>query len=330
MATSLRLDSFVSADKLRSSPQHMRASLREVASAGKGVWTAGLPELVPVLVEVARVDLCLARLVEGHADALRIIQQAGGRPRDGVYGVWASRSAGTGVKAVDLGGTWQLSGELRFASGVDLVDRALVPVWLDRDHHLLMDIAADMVVPDPGSWQTSAMDASRTLTVRLDLESVKTEPLGSTDFYLGRPGFVVGGLCVAAVWAGGAHHVVDVVTASIRPFTMTSHQLRRIGVMEQAAWQAQTALDTVVRRLSNLPEESVAREIGMARSAVVTACEVVIHEATRVVGPAGLSRDVRLARALHDLSIYIRQHPLDNELERLGEYAVATRELLAE
>ena len=100
--------------------------------------------------------------------------------------------------------------------------------------------------------------------------------------------------------------------------------------MEQAAWQAQTALDAVVRRLPQLPAEAATREIGMARSAVVNACEVVLDEASRVVGPAGLSRNVRLARAVHDLSIYIRQHHLDIELQRLGQHGVATRELLAE
>ncbi len=325
-ATGLDLGSLVATDKIRSSPQDMRACLRKVVSLGGAAWTADLSELVPVLVEVGRVDLCLARLVEGHCDALRIIQQAQGRPRDGVYGVWASRSAGTGVEAASVDGGWRLTGELRFASGVDLIDRALVPAWLGPDHHVLMDIPADAVDPDPESWQTSAMDASRSLTVRLDAESLDTEPLGPTDFYLKRAGFVVGGLCVAAVWTGGAHQVVDVVTTSVRAFTTTSHQLRRIGMMAQAAWQAQTALDSVVSRLQQLPEEAAAHEIGLARSAVVGACEVVIDEASRVVGPAGLSRDRRLARAVHDLSIYIRQHHLDAALETLGEYAVATRD----
>jgi hypothetical protein len=329
-ATPLGLGSVGAADKIRSSPQAMQSCLRQVARLGGDVWTADLSELVPVLVEVARVDLCLARLVEGHADALRIIQQAQESPRNGVYGVWASRSVGTGIKAANVNGRWQLTGELRFASGINLIDRALVPAWLDADHHVLMDISAGTVDPDLDSWQTSAMDASRSFTVRLDAEPVDTEPVGPTDFYLSRVGFIVGGLCVAAVWTGGAHHVVDAVATSVRAFTTTPHQLRRIGVMEQAAWQAQTALDAVVRRLPQLSAEAATREIGMARSAVVNACEVVLDEASRVVGPAGLSRNVRLARAVHDLSIYIRQHHLDIELQRLGQHGVATRELLAE
>ena len=146
-------------------------------------------------------DLALARLVEGHADALRIIDQAGCSPAAGVYGVWASRSAGTGVRAEDAStAAGNSAGELRFASGIGLIDRALVPGWVDEDHHLLFDIDASAAVADESTWRTAAMDASRSFTVVLDVDG--GEPVGPTDFYLQRPGFVVGGLCVAAVWAG--------------------------------------------------------------------------------------------------------------------------------
>ena len=96
------------------------------------MWTGPLDQLVTALHEVARVDLALARLVEGHADAMRILAQAGAVAGPGVYGVWASRSAGTGAAAVGEGGRWRLTGEVRFASGIGLIDRALVPGWVGR------------------------------------------------------------------------------------------------------------------------------------------------------------------------------------------------------
>lgn len=325
----LGLGSVISAERARESQQSMRACLREVATRGTPVWTAGLVQVLPVLVEVARIDLCLARLVEGHADGLRIIDQANGCPHDGVYAVWASRSAGTGVKAAAFDGGWRLDGELRFASGLGLVDRALVPVWLDREHHLLLDLPADIGDPDLDSWKTCAMDAARSFDLRVDSEAPASSQLGPANFYLQRPGFVLGGLCVAAVWVGGARHVVDVVTTSVRPFSLTRHQQRRIGVMEQAAWQAQTVLEAVAGRIATSSEAAVAREVALARTAAVLACEAVIDEAGRVVGPAGLGHNLRLARVVHDLAIYIRQHQLDTELERLGEHAVADREGLA-
>lgn len=320
----------LSADKLRSSPDELRQRLAELAARGQDVWTGPLAGLVDALVAVARVDLCLARLVEGHSDGLRILHQAGQEPRPGVYGVWASRSVGTGLQARPLDADWQLRGELRFASGVDLIDRALVPGWLGDETHVLLDVPAQFGVPDRDSWRTSGMDAARTYTIHVDTELLDVTRVGPANFYLDRPGFVVGGLCVAAVWAGGAQHLLDVLTTSLRSLPSTPHQLRRVGVMEEAVWQAMTALRSTVSRLGGLSEDETAREIASTRTCVVQACEIVLDEIGRVVGPAGMSRNARLARTVEDLAIYIRQHHVDNELAGLGEHALTSHEVLAE
>lgn len=316
----------VTADGVRSSTEAMRDAVRHVAGTHADLWTAPFPDLADALVGLGRVDLCLARLVEGHADAQRIIDQAGGEPRPGVYGVWASRSAGTGVAATETGTGWQLRGELRFASGIDVIDRALLPGWVDPGTHLLFDIAADDVEPDRSTWRTGAMDASRSFTVRADLPCGADDVVGEANFYLDRPGFAVGGLGVAAVWAGGAQSVLEQVSAGLRRFEPTAHQLRRLGVMEQAVWQARTVVDVTARRLPHLAGGALTRETGAARTAVVTCCEQVVDEAGRIVGPGGLSGDARLARTLADLDIFVRQHHLDLTLEALGRHALAERE----
>jgi hypothetical protein len=320
--------------KLRSSPVEMRIALTAVCEQGGPVWTGELPQLLQTLHDVARVDVCLARLVEGHADGLRIIDQAGARPRAGVYGVWASRSAGTGLRTEyagveprsgpDADGGRRLYGELRFASGIDLIDRALAPAALDDHHQLLFDIDATDVVADESSWATAAMDASRSLTVDVDTVTVEQDQIGGVDFYLARPGFVVGGLAVAAVWAGGARHVVDAVSAGLRAFPASPHQLRRLGLMEQSAWTAELAVASTARSLPSLSPDQVGEQIARARTAVVLACDTVLGEAPLIVGPGGLSRNARLARVLADLGIYVRQHHLDNELTRLGAAALET------
>jgi hypothetical protein len=313
------------ADDLRSSPDRMRDGLAAVARRGNATWTGPLDDLVLTLVDVARVDLALARLVEGHADALRILDQAGCAPGPGVYGVWASRSAGTGSRAAAVDGGWRLHGELRFASGIDLIDRALVPGWVDEDHHLLFDVEAASAVADESTWQTAAMDASRSFTVTLDVEVA--DHVGPTDFYLGRRGFVVGGLCVAAVWAGGVQQVVDLVVAGIRDFSASAHQLRRIGLMEQAQWRAHAAVRAAADAVA-VDQAGWQHAVAHARTEVALACDQVLDEAGKVVGPGGLSRNGRLARAVADLGIYVRQHHLDAELEQAGRRAVETHTLL--
>ena len=154
------------ADQVRSSLDGMRAGVRETCFDRS--WTGPFTQTVRALAEVSQIDLCLARLVEGHVDAHRILAEAGTSPVDGVYGVWASRSAGTGVRATKGPEGWRLTGQVRFASGIDVIDRVLLPGWVDDSTHLLFDIAAADVQPDRSTWHTAAMDASRSFTVTVD------------------------------------------------------------------------------------------------------------------------------------------------------------------
>jgi hypothetical protein len=318
--------------KLRSVPGEMRAALKAAAAAGGQAWTGPLEGLVSALSEVGRVDLCLARLVEGHADALRIIDEAGASAAEGLYGVWASRSAGTGLRLRAMTGGWLLEGELRFASGVGLIDRCLVSASLDADHHLLFDVDLDAraegIDVDESSWNTTAMDASRSLTVRFATQVAPADQVGGRDFYLSRPGFAVGGLGVAAVWAGGARQVADAVADGLRAFTPTPHQQRRLGAMAQAVWTADLAVSSTARALTDTAPDRVPGEVARARTAVVLGCDTVLEQAPLVVGPGGLSTDARLARALADLTIYVRQHHLDAETTRLGAALLASAEPL--
>ena len=324
------LDTFVKtlhgidAEQLRASHEDMRSTLSEVADAGQLLWTAPMPVLVSALIETARVDLALARLVEGHADAMRILDQADEQAQRGVYGVWASRSVGTGVTGQFRNDRWLVRGELRFASGVDLIDRALIPVWVDRTRHQLLDLplTESSFEGDPASWRTAAMDASRSWTVLVDTVAPINATVGPLDWYLDRPGFVVGGLGVAAVWAGGAHLVLDLLIDAAGAFPFTPAQLRRLGAVDQAAWEARTAVDSVASRLDGLGRSVLSVEIGRARTAAAQACEQVIAETAHIVGPGGLSRNTRLVRATQDLGIYVRQLALDPELEARGRRLV--------
>ncbi len=240
--------------------------------------------------------------------------------------MWASRSAGTGVRATSVDGGWRLAGELRFASGISLIDRALVPGWLDEEHHLLFDVAAASASADESTWRTTAMDASRSFTVALDVECY--DHVGPTDFYLERPGFVVGGLCVAAVWAGGLQQVVDLVATGIRDFAPSAHQLRRIGVMEQAQWQAhtavRTAVDAVVRprsRAGSTPSRTHAPPWRQR----ATRCST---RPARWSDPAASAATPGWPAPSPTSAIYVRQHHTDGELEQAGRRAVETHTLL--
>ncbi|KOG35479.1 acyl-CoA dehydrogenase, partial [Streptomyces varsoviensis] len=61
---------------------------------------------------VAEEDLSLARLVEGHVDAVAILAELGGpAPAPGQrWGVWAAEPPGAGLTAVRTAEGWLLSG----------------------------------------------------------------------------------------------------------------------------------------------------------------------------------------------------------------------------
>ena len=120
--------------------------------------------------------------------------------------------------------------------------------------------------------------------------------------------------------------MLEQVAAGLRRFTPSAHQTRRLGVMEQAVWQARTAVEATARRLPDLAGDRLARETTAARTCVVAACEQVVDEAQRIVGPGGMSGDARLARTLADLAIFVRQHHVDLAHEAAGRHALTTRE----
>lgn len=312
--------------ELRASDAIMSSAVGEVASAGAAAWTGGWSTFCSTLREVARVDLCLARLVEGHADAMRILGQAGIDAQPGVYGVWASRSAGTGLAARETAGGWRLDGQLRFASGADLIDRALIPGWVDQEHHQLFDVVVEGLSFDDSSWASPAMDASRSLTTHV-VDHPADVRVGDLDFYLNRPGFVAGGIGPAAVWLGGADQVADLVAEGLRAFAVTSHQVWRLGRIQQAISGAEAAIERAVQMLdAGKPDISVA--VASARTAAAQAADVVLADAPVIVGPGGLSRSARLARVMADLAMYVRQHHMDSELEAAGRRALDSRRVL--
>ena len=281
------------------------------------------------LLALGRTDIPLSRLAEGHIDALRILAQAGTRPRPrsagpdpALYGVWASRSMRSGVSGRQCAdGRLRLDGTIRFASGAGLLDRALVPVWTDAEHHLLIDLPTDGLPVDASVWRTGAMAASR--TYELAINDVIAEPdqiVGPLDFYLDRPGFFPGGVGVAACWTGGAARIVDLLRS--RHPTMTPAQQRRLGTIRTdlvcataAVRQAGEHLDT---RSAGEPVDwqVVATE---ARACAAAAIRRIITEARLLTGPAGVAMDDELAHALPDLELYVLQQNADADATLLGD-----------
>lgn len=303
-------------DRHASEPVQQRVAITTLTARAQGVlqdW----PALVEYLMALGRTDVPLARLVEGHVDAMRIHDEAGTVPAaDAVYGVWASRSRATGVSGRREGPSWVLDGTLKFASGAGLLDRALVPVWLDDGDHVLLDLDVSSWEFDQSQWATRAMEQSRSHQVVLADHRTEAVEVGRPGFYLGRPGFFPGGVGVAAVWAGCAARVVDLAT--IPADRRTSGQSLRLGQVRSDLATVAAICREAALRMPGLQPDAARTVVTLARSGAAGCVRRILADARTLAGAAGLAFDEDLTRAVDDLTLYVAQHNADGDAEWLG------------
>lgn len=280
--------------------------------------------LVEGLIALGRTDIPLARLTEGHVDALRIHREAGTVPvPESCYGVWASRSHRTGIRGKPDGDDWVLDGTLHFASGAGLLDRALIPVWVDPEHQVLLDVPV-RGWPFVDDWRTRAMELSRSFSATLSRQRSCGRPIGEVGFYLDRRGFFLGGIGVAAVWAGGAGRVRDLLLRALPGEHRTPAQTVRLGAVRSELATALALCRAVAgcldRKLlgSTLDGRTVATE---CRAGAAGAVRRLLDQARIAVGPAGLAHDEDLTRAVDDLALYVAQQNPDGDAAYLGGLA---------
>lgn len=265
-------------------------------------------------------DLSLARLAEGHADALAILAEAGRQPaRRAMYGVWAAKSGGTGADLVDDA----LSGTVRFCSGAHLLDRALV---VAGEQLVDVELARDGIRRHPETWRALGMADSDSADVTFDdVPITETDLIGEPGWYASRPGFGYGGCGVAAVWLGGCRGVLADVRAHLRERRPDEHQLAHLGAMHSAIQAAQALLrrtaDAIDARTEKNPVSSA--ELETCRAAVESCTTGVLERAPKITGPTPLCRDRTAARRQADLLVYVRQHHAERDLARLGHLVLA-------
>jgi alkylation response protein AidB-like acyl-CoA dehydrogenase len=286
------------------------------------------PERWVGLAALGRRDLALARLAEGHLDALAILAEAGrAAVPDALYGVWAARSGGTGARLVRAAGGLRLTGTVRFCSGANVLDRALVAAQ-DGDVGRLVEV--DLTDPgirrDQDTWSAIGMDATDSVDVRfVDLVVRPDMMVGGADWYLRRRGFALGGAGVAAVWLGGVAGVLDsVIELLLDAPTVDDHQYAHLGALHTAARTAEAQLAAAARSIDAAePTTDHAVLVKTCKSAAERAAWETLDRVPRITGPTPLCRDRRFAQRLADLQVYVRQHHAERDLAALGRLVLA-------
>lgn len=266
-----------------------------------------------------RADLPLARLAEGHADAVAILAEAELPAVPGAsYGVWAARPGGRGAWLRRGPGGLELHGTVRFCSGAGLLDRALVVADPPTDGPpALVDVSVTEARADPDSWRAAAMAGSVTLAVTFEGVAVDAT-VGPPGWYTSRPGFAAGGGGVAAVWWGGAAGLLDAARHHL-PDAPDPHQLAHLGELHALLEAADALLVRVASGIDGDPRGDHAIPVAGVRAVVERIAREVLDRVPRMLGAGPLSQDAHLAGALADLGIYLRQHHGERDHAALGE-----------
>jgi alkylation response protein AidB-like acyl-CoA dehydrogenase len=287
--------------------------------------SGGTRERFTAFAALAGEDLSVARLGEGHADAVAILAELDGpRPAAGSrWGVWAANPPGPNVTATRRDGGWVLNGTKQYCSGARSCTHALVTAAAD-DGPRLFSVTSERLEPLTGSWPATGMAGSDTLNV--GFPGVRAEPVGPVGGYTSRPGFSHGGVGVAACWYGGARGVAQALLSAAAKRDIGPHALAHLGAVDIGLHTAGAALAQAADEIDADPRDL--RGAGPLRALRVRALTEavaadVLTRTGRALGAGPLGHDQAHSRAVADLTVYLRQHHAERDLAQLGELVAA-------
>lgn len=275
-----------------------------------GRWSA--------LARVARADLSVARLVEGHVDARAILVELGRRGPPGLMGVWAARPER--LRAVPTPDGWRLDGDKPFCSGSILLDHALVAATTPDGPGLFL-VSADLVRPVAGTWEPLGMYATRSETLLFEqIPLGASMRIGGTGAYVERPGFGHGGCGVAACWWGGTLGVLDdLETHAPQRSNRSSEAIAVRQLVSQVEAELRRAAALIDHDPTNEPQAS--ELAARVRASAASAGREALAVAGRHLGTAALAQRP-VSQRLADLTMYLSQHRAPVETHAAGEVRV--------
>ncbi|MDT8855730.1 hypothetical protein RNZ50_12030 [Paracoccaceae bacterium Fryx2] len=288
-----------------------------------------------LLRRIGRVSLPVGRIVEGHANALRLIglygshgqrrQAADATALGAVFGVWGAEGKEPVVIAGTSGAQVTLRGAKHFCSGLGLLTHAVVPVQTGDGPQLLLADVRDPARADASVWQVSGMRA--TASGRYDLTGVAAQRLGSPGDYLREPHFEGGIWRYCALHCGGLEALAEAVRQHIlaRGQGGDSDQTGRLAQLVILCHGARLWVEAAALAVESGRNVAAAVAQGLlAREAVEQACLSGMALAERALGTAAFGASGEADRVRRDLAFFLRQANLD------GKRAAAVRHLLAD
>ncbi|MGB7408581.1 MAG: acyl-CoA dehydrogenase family protein [Pontixanthobacter sp.] len=309
-----------------------------VVQGGQG-WACDpgrLETLFAALRMLGRANLSVGRIFEGHLNALKLIELYGSdaQMRDvsakvaqGCWlGVWGAE--GRNPVTFDAG---MLQGSKQFASGIDDIGAAIVPVGSGSKCQLYLAPCDDSIRGDASSWKVSGMRATRSGIY--DFSGVAAQPLGPPGDYQREPYFEGGVWRYCAVHLGGAEALRDEAMAAIarRKQQDAPRQRERIATMATLCetmrlwvWEAASRVEYGSGEQTRAAKDgrSAAAYALLARERTELACLEVMTIADRAMGTAGHAEGCPADRVRRDLGLFLRQADIDGKLDRATQAVI--------
>ena len=305
----------------------------------------GVPPMFALLVALGRGDLSVARLYEGHVNALQLIARLGtcsqlertavAAANGGLIGVWGADDPASPARMRHVGKSCYLSGRKTYASGADVVTHAVIAVKTadDGTQLILLDRGDFSRRLDRDWWRPLGMQATNSFALDLvGIETSDTNLIGVGGVYESQPFFGAGAIRFVAAQLGGTLALWDAtrehLTAARRHDN--PHQAARLGhIISDLEAAHALARDAYTKAAPAIAWENVTANCSdylyadCARVVVEAVAERVMALALRSVGCAGLMDTHPLAATVRDLMVYLRQPAPDAALTRLGINACA-------
>ncbi|MGR3512119.1 MAG: acyl-CoA dehydrogenase [Paracoccaceae bacterium] len=294
----------------------LKSSVEELLRDGRvdGTSVQGSCDL---LLSLAETDLSLARLIEGHVNAAQLIARFGGEVPTGLLGVWGADSP----RPASFDGQ-QLFGVKQYASGLGIVEHAIVSVATDEGVRLSLVRADDAARHDPTPWRMTGMQA--TVSGHFTLDGLRPHWLGPPDAYFHEPYFLGGVWRIAALQTGGTLGLLtaardylaeidrldaDAQVARLAPLFGRTFAAR--GLVERAAHVAEGAEGR------DDPDRAVALSV-MARLVTEDLAQDAIKAVERSLGLSHFEDGSPTGAKARDLAVYCRQVARDALEQKAG------------
>ena len=279
------------------------------------------------LCAVAEHDLSLAKLYEGHTDALAVMAEvdtSAALVKGASWGLWAAEAPDgrTLIEPIE-GPRVSLQGAKRWCSGAGHLSHGLLTAWYaDGRSPQLVRVAMDQLGVSVSSSAWHAVGMAGSVSADISFQGPVGHVVGAPGAYLQRPGFWHGGAGIAACWHGGALALAGALRQALRRSPATGRSAFQLAalakvdlsLMSTAALLREAALWIDTHRFDDA--SAVALRVRLAAEA---GARQVLDEVGRALGATPFCRDARFARAAADLPVFVRQSHAERDFAALGE-----------